>query len=167
MNLFEEWKNEIEEDEEKALFKRTIEIKRLMSYDQPKAVETRERAQINQKRIQDNRSQITERPLEIDEIVFIKDLRLVKQKLDCKFNGLFTIYGRSPLGNYWLVDKDNKKLEQTYPRSKLKVTRHDSQKKRFKEMIRMMNRRNKMSNNWTDKTRNRLMNKMKNKKRVK
>ena len=121
MNLFEEWKNEMEEDEEKALFKRTIEIKKLMSYDQPKAVETRERAQINQKRIQDNRSQITERPLDIGEIVFIKDLRLVKQKLDSKFNGPFTIYGRSPLGNYWLVDKDNKKLEQTYPRSKLKV----------------------------------------------
>ena len=29
MNLFEEWKNEIDEDEEKALFKRTIEIKKI------------------------------------------------------------------------------------------------------------------------------------------
>ena len=36
INLFEEWKNEIDEDEEKALFKRTIEIKKLINYDQPK-----------------------------------------------------------------------------------------------------------------------------------
>ena len=62
----------------KHYLKERLKSKKLMNYDQPKAIETRETAQINQKRMQDKRSQITERSLDIVEIVFIKDSRSVK-----------------------------------------------------------------------------------------
>ena len=51
--------------------KERLKSKKLMNYDQPKAIETRETTQINQKRMQDKRSRITERPLNIGEIVLI------------------------------------------------------------------------------------------------
>ena len=112
----------------KHYLKERLKSKKLMNYDQPKAIETRETAQINQKRMQDKRSQITERSLDIVEIVFIKDSRSVK-------NQIVSLTAHSPLGNYWLVDENNKTLEQTYPRSKLKLAHKfiNENKSRFSE----------------------------------
>ena len=132
MNMFEAWKNEEGEDEELALFKRTVEIKKLMNYQQQLTQKQIEKAQEKQKEGQDNRNKVSVIPLEIGTTVFIRDMRTAKPKLEPRFKGPYTIYGRTPLSNYWLMDNNNKLVEQSYPRSKLKVAKNFESEKRIR-----------------------------------
>jgi hypothetical protein len=121
MNLLNDWTNETNEDEESAITKRTVELKKLLEYEHGITKKQIEKMQEIQKNTQDNRNHVSDKPLTIGTTVALKDCRLVKAKQDDRYIGPLTIYGRTPKGNYWLMNKDNVLLDKSYPRQKLKV----------------------------------------------
>lgn len=148
MNMIDDWENKLEEDDETALFKRTIELKKLLQYEHGVTIKQIQKMQEIQKHSQDNRNHIETIPLEIGATCFLKDSRLMKDKLDDRFKGPYSIYGRTPLGNYWLMDENKKILKYSYPREKLKIAKDFQNKNadRFKEDLNEMKKQSELIN---------------------
>jgi hypothetical protein len=122
MSNFENWKELPNEEEESALTKRAIEIKNLIEKINPQAKINIEKSQEKQKDIQNKQlNGRIDNEIEIGTLVMIKDCRLTKPKLDPNFLGEYRVEKKTSYGNYVLSDINNKILDETFPRAKLKV----------------------------------------------
>jgi hypothetical protein len=105
-NGFEDWSGS-SDSESLEIYKRSLEIRKLIENDIPATRQIISSTQDNQTSTQDARSNVQESILENGTAVLIRDMR-IKKKLQPKFLGPYTITGRDKFGNYQVKNSDNK-----------------------------------------------------------
>ena len=108
------------EETNSQLLQRNEEIKQLIESIRPKALINIEKAQIQQKKTQNNDYNVSETPLEPHTKVMVKSLKLVPAKLAPKYSGPFQVDSRTPQGNYYLRYRTKKLLDAAVQKSRLK-----------------------------------------------
>ena len=120
MGQFESWVSKPKENEEAELYKRCIQIRQKCETTVPKALEKISKSQSKQIKSQNTQHNITTNILQPGTKVFIKAQKL-QAKLEADFSGPFTVIGQTKKGNYWLKNNEGKRIQQSYPLSRLKV----------------------------------------------
>ena len=118
MNEFEDWSDTCEN--EIGLWKRSVEIKKLIEENQIKARKNISQAQVSQIKNQNQSHNIVEEKLTKGTYVMIKTANK-KNKLEANYHGPFTIDDITKNGNYWLKNSKGERLKQSLPLSRLKV----------------------------------------------
>jgi hypothetical protein len=120
MNGFENWNTPLNQDDEYALYQRSIMLKRLYEHDVPQVLKEVKESQQQQIIRQEKQHHITEESLQPGTKVFLKSLKL-QGKLEAKYQGPYIIVKQTKNGNYWLKTTSGKKLQTSYPLSRLKI----------------------------------------------
>jgi hypothetical protein len=120
MGEFGTWTNQLNENEEAELFKRSVQIRQRCETTVPKALEYIKKSQDKQIKNQNSQHNITNERLPEGTKVFIKSPK-IKAKLEADYLGPFTIIGHTKKGNYWIKNRAEKRLPQSYPLSRLKI----------------------------------------------
>ena len=120
MNGFENWNTPLNQDDEYALYQRSIILKRLYEHDVPQVLKEVKESQQQQIIRQEKQHHITEESLQPGTKVFLKSLKL-QGKLEAKYQGPYIIVKQTKNGNYWLKTTSGKKLQTSYPLSRLKI----------------------------------------------
>jgi hypothetical protein len=120
MGQFESWISKPKENEEAELYKRCIQIRQKCETTVPKALENISKSQCKQIKSQNTQHNITTNILQPGTKVFIKAQKL-QAKLEADFSGPFTVIGQTKKGNYWLKNTEGKRIQQSYPLSRLKI----------------------------------------------
>ena len=89
-----------------------------------------------QKKVQDERSKVTEKTLKIGTKVMIQNDGIIK-KLDARYRGPYTVVGITPKKNYLLNDMTGQRVDTSIPLHKLKVTNFDD-KDEFMEIDKIL-----------------------------
>lgn len=120
-NRFEDWRSAPGEDEASALVARAIEIRNMHENIRPQALKNIEKAQVQQKKSQDNRNkQIIPDKLEIGTTVMLRTEGM-NPKLTQKYTGPYTIVDIGKLGTYQLKDFNDKVLDKYYNINRLRI----------------------------------------------
>ena len=120
MNDFVSWQQTEEENNEKSIINRSIEIKKLFEETLPEASTNISRGQEKQTSSQDVQLKATDDSLQRGQEVYIKNCKLVKKKFEQNYEGKFLVKAQLPSGNYKLETSKGDELLETYPRWKLK-----------------------------------------------
>ena len=135
MNGFEHWTrmpDDNQSDETAMMLKRAYEIQTHHQSTIPAALETIENAQKRQKTIQNNREKPTESTLPIGSTVYIRNLKIERNKqLKPDAHGPFMIKGRASGGNYVLEKVNGQTYRENLPLSRLKLVASDPDEKSF------------------------------------
>ena len=121
-NHFQDWTLENPKNEVNELIQRTLQIKKLFEETLPSAKENLKKAKQRQLTVQNNRNNVETERLEIGQTIFIKNEGLIS-KLTSRYVGPYTIDGHASGGNYYLKNALGERLDKSYPRNKLKVTK--------------------------------------------
>lgn len=120
MNMFGDWAPEINEDESTAITKRAMELEKMFDSVIPEARGNVESAKIQQRRGQNQRSNILNEPLAQGTVVYVRVVS-GKGKLEPHYIGPYRIHGQTANNNYWLINRHGKTLKTSYPVTRLKV----------------------------------------------
>jgi hypothetical protein len=136
MNTLESWEIPADQQEDRALFERSIEIRRLFEESVPEAQQNLQ--QHHEMRIpgQLSRRHVLDKPLPKGTIVYVKAPAQVSQgKLEVRFLGPYSVHSHTTHGNYWLLNEENIILDRSYPLAQLKVLRKHGNDQREEEEI--------------------------------
>lgn len=137
---FKKWNTEPSEEEAFALYKRSVEIKKMYEYEIPKVRETIKEVQEGQMKRQNQQHNIEDTTLAIGSKVFLKDPQLLN-KLEARYQGPFTITGLTKHQNYWLSNNQGKRLKHSYPLSRLKIVSNKVEDENVYEVEKIINER--------------------------
>lgn len=140
MNNFFHWGESTEGVEEvEELLTRSKEIKALVEITRHKALDNISKAQENQRRSKDNAGKVID-AWPTGTQVFIRNSKS-RGKLMAKYSGPFTICGTTKNGNYWLQNAVGKKLNNSYPVTKLKKTNVEQSASEWYEVDKVIDHR--------------------------
>ena len=120
-NTFTRWDSNPSENDINEVLKRTFAIKKQFEISIPEAKKNIAKAQISQKINQDKKQNIRIESLKPGTKVFMKFPKLIRGKLEPKYSGPYLVDKQSKNGNYWLLNKNGKKLKNAVPLSRLKI----------------------------------------------
>ena len=124
-NGFEDWRTKQGQDEATALLTRSLEIRNMIENIRPQALKNIEKAQVTQRKSQNNRSKhILRSDIEIGTKVMLRNEELVTPKLSPKYTGPYTVVNIGKLGNYQLKDINNNILPQYVNINRLRITEY-------------------------------------------
>lgn len=109
-----------EEAVEDSIFERSKALRLLIEKTRPQAMKNIEKAQERQQKSRNNESRLND-SLRIGSQVFIKSLKM-ESKLQPLYSGPFWVDSITKQGNYWLKTIEGKRLKNSYPVSRLKLT---------------------------------------------
>ena len=98
---------------------RIFECKQLFDETIEKAISNITKAQEKQVKKQNAQSNVSHDCLKQGEIVYVKNCKLVTEKMEPKYYGPYEIIRQNKSGNYILKDPEGNELEQSFPRWKL------------------------------------------------
>lgn len=119
MNNFENYADKVDGSDVIAIQKRVREINKLFEVTQPQAKEKIAQKQIKQRETQDKNMKLIHKPLESGMKVYAK-IEGLKNKLEPRFKGPFTIITKTRAGNYHIMNEKGERLDGSLPLHKLK-----------------------------------------------